>query len=880
MMVKATLNYRHKSMDQAKIKGDVIVFPQQLDEKFEGLVQSKTKSWIDKTMESTSWIESTFKVTLLGPKDERDNLWKWIIDKNFILVRSAVMFNHGKFRQFLDHEVLDNTSEPVFKFDESRLPELAKTLRELLVTMEHKAKESAIIDDLSCTVEKITQDEADDVAAVRDRDQGGGLGYVAVLESAEESSTRQKYFETIRSTTSGEEKEAVIRRGDNPVNEFIENGANIMRLFRGHFPLMKLDYKGETTETCTGSKQKKANHKGATSRPLQAKGTLTVNEMKHMLLQGSAEIAKELPLLFYLANQVQRHTVLRSTVVRVLHGKEMLFHELAHDSGFEKRLTEAVQNPDTPDAEKLFRQCIQIFTSVGQSKPWSAYERQAVMPRMYALADRHSQPSIFYTIAVDDTRSVYTVRLSFPSRSNEHFPGFATENARSYWQKNAGDVHSSVQGEMRAMLDALTGEGCINIELNGKTDPFTKMQYQRLVVENPVAATQVFELLTQTAKRILFRVDSDAKKTHPKFDCRPPDTFPKAHAPNGLPGIFSVVTADIDVVEQNQRGSMHIHGLKWTSLSPALLANIAGNEKLWDIASAAIETQFKAEVSAATHTLYRLHKAAGVLPARASFTSGANIPPSLETRTLPQISQDDSISALVLNGHFNHSFTCHKNKSGQTGCRSGYQAGHPVPRTTILELVCSKQPIPLERLTADDGAPFRCSGLSAGCQRPWTGLLEPPPRTVKATPAKRVDPTTKAAEKGTTAAAAAAAAATATTAAVAAPLVQEPTRIFLVKPSPKLTHPERLKMDIADSDGGGKHTQHGGDDVGSDDDGSDDDDDDDDDDDPTVGLKRKKHAVKDIINYYIINSLNFVLFCPTRFFTRTFSNGSISRPGI
>jgi len=820
-------------MDQAKFKGDVIVFPQHLDGDIEGIVQSKTKSWIEKMMEAASWVGSTFKVTLLGPAGEEDNLWKWIIDRNCILARNAVLFNHSLVRHFLDHVVLGNTSEPKFEPDISKLHELALVLCNLLDTI--KLQVTNIRDPLSWTIEHITQTETDDVAAVRDADQGGALGYVAVLESAEDSLPRPKYFETIHATTSGETKEAVIYRGGNPVNEFIENGANIMRLFRSHFPLMKLAYTGETTESCTRSKDKKGGSKGAVSRPLEAKGTVTVTDMRHMFLQSSAEIAKELPLLFYLANQTQRHAVLRSTSVRVLYGQEKRFHAITNNPAFEQRLTDAIANPDTADAEKLFRECVQIFTSVGQSKPWSAYQRQAMMPRMYALFDRHSQASIFYTIAVDDTRCAFTVRLSFPSKSNGHFPGFATENARCFWRKNGGDVDPSVCGEMKSMLDAFKGEGRIVLELGGQTDRFTKTHYQRLVVENPVAATQVFELLTQTAKRILFKVDDDSKKTHAKFVCGPGDTFPKAHAPNGPPGIFSVVTADVDVVEQNQRGSMHIHGLKWTSMSPTLLANLAGNAELWNIAAAAIETQFKAEVSAAAHTLYRLHKAAGVLPARASFTSAANIPPSLETRTPAQISQDDSISALVLNGHFGHSFTCHKNKSGENGCRSGYKAGHPVPQTTILELVCSKQPIPAERLTADAGKPFRCSGLSPECQRPWTGLLDIPLLhkkncTVHDTPTK----------------------ATGKVAAAAAPQVQEPMRIYLVEPEPKIAQLKPLKMDVDD---GGTHTGDGGDDS----DGSDDDDND-----PTV---RFYH----IFYYYL------PLPPPPLHFTRRFTNYLTSR---
>ena len=240
--------------------------------------------------------------------------------------------------------------------------ELALVLCNLLDTI--KLQVTNIRDPLSWTIEHITQTETDDVAAVRDADQGGALGYVAVLESAEDSLPRPKYFETIHATTSGETKEAVIYRGGNPVNEFIENGANIMRLFRSHFPLMKLAYTGETTESCTPSKDKKGGGKRAVSRPLQAKGTVTVTDMRHMFLQSSAEIAKELPLLFYLANQTQRHAVLRSTSVRVLYGQEKRFHAITNNmrssKGLQTPLPTLTQQTPRNFSESAFKYSLQL----------------------------------------------------------------------------------------------------------------------------------------------------------------------------------------------------------------------------------------------------------------------------------------------------------------------------------------------------------------------------------------------------------------------------------------------------------------------------------------------------------------------------------------
>jgi len=502
------------------MKGDVIVFPHNLETGVEGIVQTGAKSWIDAMMTGISWVSSTFKVTLVGPQDEQDNLWRWLSGKDIILARSAVIFNHCLVRHFLDHEVLGNISEPFFKPDLSKLKEFEDMLRKFRVEQELKA--SAVSDELSCAIERLAQTKTDDVASVRTSDQGGSLAFAAVLESTEtDSTTREEYFETVRNTTFGTEAQgAVISRGENPINEFSENGINIMRLYRNHFPLMQTDYQEE--EHDPGKRRKKERQ---VSRPLKANGTVPVVEMRHMLLQYTTQIAKELSLVFYPANQTQRHAVVRSNSFKLQGGHERRFHEILSDPLFEDRLKAAILDPDTPDANQLFRDCVRIFTSVGQSKPWSAHQRQAMMSKMYALADRHSHASIFYTIALDDTRNLCTVRLSFPSQSNNHFPGFATRNARCFWEKNGGDVDATEQDDIREMLQACKGDGFITLELGKTTDEFTSSRFQRIVVENPVAATQVFEAFTQAAKRILFRVDVDLKKTYSRFHCSPGDTF-------------------------------------------------------------------------------------------------------------------------------------------------------------------------------------------------------------------------------------------------------------------------------------------------------------------------------------------------------------------
>lgn len=62
--------------------------------------------------------------------------------------------------------------------------------------------------------------------------------------------------------------------------------------------------------------------------PLKAKGSLTLTQTRHLLLQFTNVAARDYPCIFVLANQYQRHHVLRSVSARAPHANFKQFTEV------------------------------------------------------------------------------------------------------------------------------------------------------------------------------------------------------------------------------------------------------------------------------------------------------------------------------------------------------------------------------------------------------------------------------------------------------------------------------------------------------------------------------------------------------------------------
>ena len=171
--------------------------------------------------------------------------------------------------------------------------------------------------------------------------------------------------------------------------------------------------------------------------------------------------------------------------------------------------------------------------------------------------------------------------------------------------------------------------------------------------------------------------------------------------------MFGVPICYRDVRECNKRGAAHTHGQYHGSVTPTLLADLAGNPELRALALAALDTQLQAEMPLEYHLV---DIARHILRIGVTRDAAADIPrPEAEyiVEKAPDGSSQDSWDAerknylaetwwpkferfamlVVSNRNVHaHRATCCSGTRGKTGCRFCAPWGHDVPKTRCIEL--------------------------------------------------------------------------------------------------------------------------------------------------------------------------------------------------
>lgn len=254
------------------------------------------------------------------------------------------------------------------------------------------------------------------------------------------------------------------RTSDVPINGFTDNDT----LFLGAFPHLFLFGRGFPA-------------KGSSSPELHA----------HYLHQFTGTFAKSNHFVFALSNQLRRHACIRSVHTRVKNTPEAFkrFSEIVNSIEFKERTWKAVDDPLGPDAKYVIQVTEPYIQMCGKHVPYSPMERDSTMGQMCAVTQRYGTPSIFLTIAPDDTHNPLILRAAFPSKTNQGFPadpGQFLETLRR------GDV----QYDEHAI---------------------SEYSLQQIISENPVAGTVIFKKIMENLFDILLGIPVvyKTKKTVP-----------------------------------------------------------------------------------------------------------------------------------------------------------------------------------------------------------------------------------------------------------------------------------------------------------------------------------------------------------------------------
>jgi len=426
------------------------------------------------------------------------------------------------------------------------------------------------------------------------------------------------------------EKIKVRRTDDNPLNEFGDNDNLYLSLFPHLFPFGK---------------------------GMPHKGTLPEKFSQHLLRQRSCTFAHDSRFLFTAFNQKQRHAATRA--VRSLasgkpeHLKQL--GELCQDLEFRAKVEAAVKDSSSKEAAEVLKILNPLIRTSGGKIDYSASARAAGLTTLYSYTQFFGCPSVFFTIAPDDTHSVLAIRLSIPTKSNQGFP------ARD-------------EGLLNHLLEGAQTHDLCKIDIS-------EFGLQKLMAENPVAAAEIFMQIQLAIYTILLGIspEKSSKKTRPLGVFR---------------GIFGNCKAVFSVVETQGRLSLHVHMAVWAGLPPHLLQKAAAFPEFVEEIAEVLNQHFQGQLPDGYH-VQALHRLATEPKQRPKQD-----PPRMCYVPCP-IPDETPAGGEAFVHHFRttmnrvgihaHSSTCEKGGSGKEGCRLAF------PRA-FCNQTGPVQLIPLEKL--------------------------------------------------------------------------------------------------------------------------------------------------------------------------------------
>ena len=330
--------------------------------------------------------------------------------------------------------------------------------------------------------------------------------------------------------------------------------------------------------------------------PATSKG-LTMNERQLLLHQFDTRFEKDAQLLFVLTN----HEVLRisaSAVNAELKCHPDAFEELVefyHDPNSLALLREAKEDHKGTAAKTIMSGIGKYITTCGRKVPYSPMERQCATAEMYAMVSYFGMPTMFITVAPDDSQSPLMLRLSFPTTDAHDFPSVVEK-----------DFFDAIHDDSR------TTQYKVDI-------PLTDQRLMVLLAQNPVAAAKVFRMTLEALFEELIGIR--------------PVYLSKATDPNQLErdGVFGKARAFYAVLEAQCRGSLHCHFVLWTCLTPEMMQKVATQPGLARRVAAILDSILTAELDPVTHlnsiTKRRkadIDRARWLLEARATRAAGTS----------------------------------------------------------------------------------------------------------------------------------------------------------------------------------------------------------------------------------------------------------------
>ena len=411
-------------------------------------------------------------------------------------------------------------------------------------------------------------------------------------------------------------------------------------------------------------------------------GIQTTTTLRHLLLQFTGAAAACNNLIFQLADQIQRNEVNRSVRLRINNnpGSVHAFHESMSDPQFLNLIREAAGG-DQHAKDTVTRHLLKHVALIGSYVPGSDMARREASKTMMALIGHFGLPSVYWTLAPDDSRNSMAIRMTFPTTSTADFPATATEDF----------LHAFATSGLMQPPPSYSSTDDINFN-----DPTLRL----LIAANPTAAAEHF---FHTITGILSHL----------VGLPPESTLRRSVATHDIIGIYGTPYAHFGVVEAQGRGSLHLHVLIWGTYSPELLQKVAYSDQFRDQMLHGLRTMFVNAIPDAYHIDMARTRAMNANPPPGYTTVYPQkqqrlLPPSKlyssRTGNLTQAAADRVWNSAVQIQVHTHSATCHKPPLGRLRCRVTFpvryveefpgKITHIAPKNVLYDITHDQPTIP------------------------------------------------------------------------------------------------------------------------------------------------------------------------------------------
>ena len=679
-MVVAPSTAKEKEWQRVKLKGHSIAFVQSGLQSFETYV-GKSISIEDRVND----LLDKARVFVLGPNGSHDLLLSRLFASNNMEIRPTVVFNYLQVRRITmqlakltgmasDSHLIPPTMEEVVKAL-SRIADGLKSSARRSSDLRIEERASAASD--IAQVRDIASDTAtpkevlqmvDKAFAEDDLDFGVNMTDKSEIMHSEHFETEEdstpthetvinshigvmnaatvtealivgthKAIAATKTDASGTSNNINLEREKEPLSEFLKNGINLMEAFWYEFLL------GRGLE--------------------KYEGTIPKGATRHLMLHKTNRFQRNKGLTLVLANQTQRHAVLRSVSASVRENKSMEFIELVNNPNFEAEAREAAKKPNSKTARLWLKQVMPLVMIATRSVPFGPVERASCMSDLLSMIRKFGPPSIFLTVAPDDVHNPLSIRLTMETRANNNFPA----------------VPEAYLGTLRESSEDFKRDYLRNEDETNSLEQLL----QRQAALHPASTSLLFDRIAKVILEVMCGTPTSEMINK---------TVPLQKRKKGL---FGKGIGSFAVVEETGRGAHHLHMLLWSGALPSLCSGAALHPTAFAALAEALDEQFSCSLPIEVHMLDVARRAMFVSAFRGEYNLVPRVLAESQTNRNEinlDLHRSAYITAAFKQTHVwdgnpdSHDKTCHKPPGGKNACRMGVPFGHPVPETRALNI--------------------------------------------------------------------------------------------------------------------------------------------------------------------------------------------------